>query len=342
MIKIRRTSILSVYFALIIVGMFYAKVVAQPISDTSGIIKGKSIRQLIEDLQDPKEEVRKQAFFILSNLTAKYALPEFIQEEEDECAKVILQALKDKAEIPDISKSVYDEIVSAFIKATESSDQNIVSAAVYALGSARARAAVPVLIGLLKTSAEPRLVAYALGKIGPDAAEAVPYLQEIALKEKNNSYFRWAAVEALGDIRDTKTIPLLVDLSADWDEDVRWRAVDALGKILSKNPELISQNILDVLMSNLRDNRGRRVGRTSAAYALGKIGPKAKAAVPDLIAMLKDENKYHRKAAVKALIRISPDDEKVRSELLALKNDPAPEVRAAVEQALEGFSKTQR
>lgn len=345
MIKIRMVFILSLCFNLTIIGIFYTQAIAQPISDTSGIIKDKSIKQLIEDLQSPNGEIRRSSFLILSNLTAKYALPEFVQEEEDEFGKAILQAafqaLKDKTEIPDISKSVYDEIVSAFIKATESSDQDMVSAVVYALGSARARAAVPNLINLLKTSTEPRFVAYALGKIGPDAAEAVPYLQEIALKEKNDIHFRWAAVEALGDIRDTKTIPLLADLSADQDEDVRWRSVKAIGKILSKNPELISQNILDALIRNLRDNRGRRVGRTFAAYSLGKIGQKAKVAVPDLIAMLKDENEDHRRAAVNALSRIASDDEKVRFELLTLKNDPSPAVRAAVEQTIESLGKTQ-
>jgi len=337
--RMRRLLILTLTIGMI----YYTQVIAQPISNTSGIVNGKSIKQLIEDLQNPKEEISKPALRILSNLTTKHIFSEHIEEEDVEFGKAFLksylQAIKDRADIPDISKPVYDEIVSAFIKATASPDQDKVSAAVYALGSARAMEAVPTLIRLLKTSAEPRFVAYALGKIGPGAAEAVPYLQEIALKEKSDINFRWAAVEALGDIRDAKAIPLLVDLSADYDEDVRWRSVRAIGKILFKNPELISQNILDALISNLRDNRGRRVGRTFAAYALMGLGPKAKAAVPDLIVMLKDKNESHRRAAVNALSRIALEDENVYSELLALKNDPSPNVRATVEQALKDFSK---
>ena len=47
--------------------------------------------------------------------------------------------------------------------------------------------------------------------------------------------------------------------------------------------------------------------RQTAAGALGKIGPEAKAAVPDLSKALKDEDKYVRQTAVRALGDIGPE-----------------------------------
>lgn len=307
--------------------------------DTSGIVNGKTIRQWIQDLQRPEEKIRKKAFFTLSELTAKYALPEFIQEATEPWSKAFLQSFLDSSKIPNISQSIYDEIISVFIKATESSDEYMVSAFVYALGNARARTAIPVLAGLLKTSVGLHVAARALGKIGQDAASAVPNLLEVIHRQgPRGPRYEYEAVEAtieaLGDICDTRALSALLELSNDDDEDIRWRAVDALGKILTKNQESIASPYIDALLKNLRDNSGRRVARTFAAYALSKIGPKAKVAVPDLIAMLKDENEDHRKAAVKALVRIAPDEEEVRSILMTLKDDPSSDVRAAVKEIL--------
>jgi hypothetical protein len=47
--------------------------------------------------------------------------------------------------------------------------------------------------------------------------------------------------------------------------------------------------------------------RGAAATALGQIGPDAKRAVPDLIALLKDERKPVRTQAIRALEKIDPE-----------------------------------
>src|SRR6186713_2420399 len=47
--------------------------------------------------------------------------------------------------------------------------------------------------------------------------------------------------------------------------------------------------------------------RGSAASELGNLGPRAKEAVPALVAALKDEDYYVARHVVEALVRIGPD-----------------------------------
>ena len=81
-----------------------------------------------------------------------------------------------------------------------------------------------------------RTAAKALGKLGPQAKEAVPHLID-ALKDENTS-LRWAVVNALGAMgADAKeAIPTLQHVSHDWLS--RQVALEALHKI---DPERFSK-----------------------------------------------------------------------------------------------------
>src|SRR4051794_38322103 len=62
--------------------------------------------------------------------------------------------------------------------------------------------------------------------------------------------------------------------------------------------------------------------RWAAAYALGGIGPAAKAAAPELVRLLNDPDKGVRGSAAYALGRIGPAAEAAAPELVRLLNDP--------------------
>jgi hypothetical protein len=132
------------------------------------------------------------------------------------------------------------------------------------------RDAIPVLTALLRDSATPRVrqnAACALGKIGPEAHEAVPALIE-------------ALEDPYAEVRDASAC-----------------ALGAIGPA--------AHRAVLALISSLRD-QDAQVCR-SAAAALGGIGPDAAGAVPALVETLSDKNQLVRAAAAYALepIRIT-------------------------------------
>jgi HEAT repeat protein len=75
--------------------------------------------------------------------------------------------------------------------------------------------------------------------------------------------------------------------------------------------------------------------RYYAAQSLGSFGPEAKAAVPDLIEALKDENRTVRMGAGYALAEIGPAAAAAVPALQEAARDPEKEVRDAAEYALK-------
>ena len=116
-----------------------------------------------------------------------------------------------------------------------------------------------------------------------------------SLKDHNQDVRR-KAVLALGRIGpDAKAATAgLTELLKD--NDVRWDACDVLRRI---GPAAVP-----ALTTALKD-QDENV-RSAAAWALGLIGPEAKAAVPALAELIKDDNKDVRRNAFLALKRIGP------------------------------------
>jgi len=98
-----------------------------------------------------------------------------------------------------------------------------------------AKAAIPALIGILRRadyqSYEPRLAADVLGEIGPAATLAVPALIEILPKES------YSAISALGKIgpEAKDALPFLEQKLHSRGANVRWKAADAIIRIAPQN-----------------------------------------------------------------------------------------------------------
>ena len=120
-----------------------------------------------------------------------------------------------------------------------------------------------------------------------------------ALKDKDQEV-RYSAARALGKIgpKAEKAVPALVRALKDKNEYVRQWAASALGKIGPK-----AEKAVPALTEALKD-RWPGIRAQDAAVALGKIGPAAEKAVPALTEALKDEKVYVRKAAKEALAKI--------------------------------------
>jgi HEAT repeat protein len=111
--------------------------------------------------------------------------------------------------------------------------------------------------------------------------------------QSKNAHIRAKTVIALGKIKDTRVIPLLINALQDKDSYVRGQAAWSLGEI--KDPHAV-QPLITVLTDDYV------YVRQESARALGKL--KDSRAVPALITALNDENPDVREEAVKALIEI--------------------------------------
>jgi HEAT repeat protein len=109
--------------------------------------------------------------------------------------------------------------------------------------------------------------------------------------------------------------------------EVRWNSASALGKIGPGAKAAVPQ-----LMPLLRDNNASV--REIAAYALGEIGSEAKAVVPQLLPLLRDGDKRVRLTAILALGKLKAVKETV-PQIIPLLQDPDEETRLAAVKTLE-------
>jgi HEAT repeat protein len=167
----------------------------------------------------------------------------------------------------------------------------------------------------------------ALRALGKDAAPAVPALTE-ALKD-GSAIVRKAAIEALGSIgpKAQAAIPALMNALEDPDEEVRGYVPLALADICGEK----IQALTDALG---KDSPYLR--RLGAITALGIIGPKASAAVPQIATAFREPDKEIRMRAIKALGDI--EDEKAIPFLVdVLRKDPDLDCRIKVAGYLSVF-----
>jgi HEAT repeat protein len=168
--------------------------------------------------------------------------------------------------------------------------------------------------------------AEALGRIGSAAQSATPFL--VAALDDKAPEVRRAAAEALGRIGgDAEEIRLALQSKlTDESEPVRFHAAEALIRLDPKQ-----QNALEALVKGLKD--AEDPVRARAAAALGKMGPHAKPAWSPLAETLaKDTNPAVRSVSAKSLGRIDPLA--AVPLLIAALRDPEVQVRNAAAEAL--------
>ncbi len=153
-------------------------------------------------------------------------------------------------------------------------------------------------------AAQRRSAAFALGRMGVEARQAVPELARRVLQDPDAGV-RDAAAAAIGDIvRDfkggdagqiwTNAGGTLVKALNDSDERVRRSAAYALGTF---GPPGVGAT--EYLVKALKDDKPSV--RQNAAWAVGKIGEGAKEAVGDLCELLSDKDTLVRRDAAGAL-----------------------------------------
>jgi HEAT repeat protein len=202
-----------------------------------------------------------------------------------------------------------------------STDPAAQAEALYRLRKGGARA-VPVLVELLQQeSADPEQrwrAAELLGAIGPEAADAVPAL--VAARRDADPHVRAVAVRSLGQLApaSAEAIPELVEAL---DSAERLPALAALANFGALAAPAVPR-VRAILAKG-----GDAAVRWNAARTLGRIGPPARAAVPDLLAGLRDRDALVREHCAESLGQVGQADEVVLAGLVGVLGDPAARVR---------------
>lgn len=171
-----------------------------------------------------------------------------------------------------------------------------------------------------------RAAAKELAEVGPEAKPAVPDLIR-ALGDKDLFVRRYSA-EALGNVgpEAKAAIPALSAALNDPKKEVAEAAIDALGKF---GPESLA-----ALTSALKDANKDPAVRRKAAIALGKIGLRARSAVPAMTDILNGK--------VKAAKKGKGNDDDIRLEVASALGSVAKSDDTAAIKALETLSEAKR
>ena len=177
---------------------------------------------------------------------------------------------------------------------------------------------------------------YALGRIGPDAANAVPALQRVLANLDEEEYVRGGAAWALGRIgpKAASAMPLLIRTLTSKHVSVRRNVAEALGNLAAAGEKQGARAAVSNLVKLLQDEDPavrvsaavalwriqrhpksipalesmlrNRDGSTAylAAVALGDLGAQAERAVPGLVAAVGHSDDDTRRAAAYSLGRI--------------------------------------
>lgn len=198
--------------------------------------------------------------------------------------------------------------IPQLVQALWDDDAFVRSCAAEALGriGPEAKEAIPALTVVLKTEGGEdsaySAAAEALGRIGPEARSAVPFLR--AMLQHPDSYVRVNAALALWHIDKNRSgLPVVTAGLGDRKARVRAYAAEALW-LMRQDRRAVSV-LLDVLRdADFSDAPAANNERYIAARALGRIGPPAKAALSSLLHLLSNEDPLLCKTVVEAVKQI--------------------------------------
>jgi HEAT repeat protein len=251
--------------------------------------------------RDPSSQVRVTAAHVLAQLdpSGKSAVPLLAAMLRDPDYELRIALLRDLDALGPKAEAATQGLIEVIEQ-----DENF-SVRQFAVGAlsrvSPASISVPVLLKALRREQSRKDVPVAgailqtLGRIGPEAAPAIPVLVETYDTAKNE-HERASAMMALGGIGPGAQVALPTILKATKDPfwGVRGMALESLIKIKA-DPDVV----IPLLISALRDKQGW-VQKT-AAEGLGQLGPRARAAVPALEAAIADSSFWQPAAAKSAL-----------------------------------------
>src|SRR6516165_4754800 len=297
---------------------------------------------LIEVLKEGNAEVQIQAMSALGQIgpAAKAAVPVLseglTETSDDKLAAAAAQALGriGEASVP---------VLLTVLEKGKPERAVYAARAIEKMGPAAGKAAEPLLVKHLK-AAIPTLVEIGkerkktpaqihvlvgLGKIGPAAKEASPYLAGVMTDAKEPPHLRIHALQSLSQIDPTSkaladTLPEIIK-GGIWPRPI---LIEALAHIGPVNRD--ARTVLEDGVSSKDPTT-----RVYAAWGLGKDNPKDRAVVSVLIESLSEKDAKVRVLAARAIGEVRPVDPAVGRALQKAAEDSNPAVQQAAAAAMK-------
>jgi HEAT repeat protein len=169
-------------------------------------------------------------------------------------------------------------------------------------------------------------------ELGDKARSAVFALEKALVDRKCNFRQRTPAARALGRLGEP-AFPILQKNLDSKHGDLRSLAVLGFGEMQSNQSVVVGLLTRKLSSSDPLDQEG---ARAEAFYALGKLGPAAIPAIPDLVSLLADEQ--WRLAAMDTLLAIGHPSRQALTALKKLADEsPDPDFKAQVMQRYDGL-----
>jgi HEAT repeat protein len=324
--------------------------------DDDPVIQTKKLSEWLEILRSDADPRRRLAAVIVADFAgvkrSRKVVPALVaavrddaDEQVRERAAALLGQIADKLlNAPDKPDDFrFDAMRDALATALRGDKSaRVRKAAATALGRMKKQASGAVgalAIGLKDASPETRAAAAdVLRRLGPDAREALPEIQQVLQDKAADRATRVQCALAVGRIGAPDALPALPALKevvtdAKAPFEVRKATAEALGQ-LGRDAAPAASALGQALTAAGTDYRLRR----EAAAALDAIGPDGRDALPDLIKALKDEDKYVRCHSLRAIGRygkeLGPETKTAVTALLRCLDDSVLDVRVA---AIETF-----
>jgi len=338
-----------------------------------GILRGgatDAIPELVKTLADSHRQVRIAAANALKKIDPQWPQSRLGEHAISELVRKMIGNKTDirrtSAEALALMEQAAIQSIPYFIKAFAYCNRISRKAAADALidqGTITA-SAIPDIVTILAES-NSQIQQYATSILsrldGKAASQAVPAL--LTAINSHHRHIRSFGITVLGNLGvfAREAIPKLVTVLGDTNAEVRIAAAEALGKIdfewsryegvktaipfivttLAKThqfEEFIAVGInpnafLPLFVTGLKD-KDINV-RCATALLLGKMGPSAAQAVPDLASALDDEDNTVRRIALNALGKIGPSAAKALPIIVTARADKEETIRQAAKKALD-------
>ncbi len=299
-----------------------------------GALAKDAAGQLVKLLADKDPIVQYHAAIALGKVEDRSdatvdALVEVATNKDPRVARAVIAALRNLHPGP-------QKVTAALKNALKSNDQVVTAHALEAIVEEGAKAA-PLLKETLKEPETAYLACAAIEQIGPEAADTVPELTELIGNTKHSQLLIQSllALAAIGPAAQPAESVILPQLEMTTDDTVPVAAAYALGSIGAKNADAALKKAL-----TKKDPFLHMV----SSWALAKLHPDdqqlMKEAVDELAKGLANNDAKMRTAAAKGLQMLQPPPEMVAPVLMAVANDPDPDVSANIVSALAGLGES--
>lgn len=265
---------------------------------------------VLKERKDPKDPSRLLEALAKSGLrkVKLYALQELDRHRGKAVAEALVKVLDDpdgavrQKAAEALGNQGHARAAPPLIKLLQDPLDPVRAAAARSLGSLKAPGAIPMLCEHLSDPSEvvATAAAHALGNIA--SPEAVPRLISVVAHADTPSKVQQEATNALARIKDPRAIPTLTGLLKSPKQSMRWAAVDALG-------ELRAKKAVGPLSEVIRKKDENPQIRELALAALAKIGDPA--ALEVVVDALSDKEKRVTEQAFRSLVLLAESDNSV-------------------------------